>query len=54
VTFKVEITKNRLSNIKASKNKRFIALEVIREPHQFGIPDLKTVEYSFFKAEGSG
>ena len=53
VTFKQELTKNKLTNIKASKNKRFIALEVTRDPHQFGMTDLKTLEYSFFKAEGS-
>jgi hypothetical protein len=33
VTFKQEYTKNRISSIKASKNKKFIALEVIRDPH---------------------
>ena len=33
VTFKQEYTKNRISSIKASKNKKFIALEVTRDPH---------------------
>ena len=33
VTFKQEYARNRISNIKASKNKKFIALEVTRDPH---------------------
>jgi hypothetical protein len=33
VTFKQEYTKNRISSIKGSKNKKFIALEVTRDPH---------------------
>lgn len=33
VTFKQEYTRNKISSIKASKNKKFIALEVMRDPH---------------------
>jgi hypothetical protein len=33
VTFKQEYTRNRISSTKASKNKKFIALEVTRDPH---------------------
>ena len=33
VTFKQEYTRNRISSVKASKNKKFFALEVTRDPH---------------------
>lgn len=42
------MTRAKLNQVKASKNKKFLVLEIIKE-HTYGVNELKTVEYIFFK-----
>jgi len=46
--YKLAPGKALLSQVKASKDKRFLALELVKD-NSYGFPELKTVEYVFFK-----
>jgi hypothetical protein len=51
VTFKVDTQRAKIGQVKPSKNKKFIAVELIKE-QPFGlVNELKTLEYVFFKAD---
>ena len=47
-TYKLAAGKARLTQVKASKDKKFLALELVKD-NSYGFPELKTVEYVFFK-----
>jgi hypothetical protein len=49
-TYKVEVVKSKINYVKPSKNKKFIAIEILKDPHPYGAVELKTVEYLFYKA----
>lgn len=49
-TYKVEIVKAKINQVKPSKNRKFIAIEMVKDPHPYGAIELKCVEYVFYKA----
>ncbi len=49
-TYSMAVVKAKLNQVKPSKNKKFIAIELLKDPHPFGAAELKTVEYLFYKA----
>ncbi|TNV72876.1 hypothetical protein FGO68_gene6745 [Halteria grandinella] len=51
VVFKIEWVKSRISKAKPAQSKKFTVLEILKDQHMYGMSELKTVEYVFFKNE---
>lgn len=49
VTFKVDSLKSKISKIKPSQNKKFTVIQIVKDQHMYGVAELKSVEFIFFK-----
>ena len=47
----MEVLKAKLNSVRPSKNRKFLVVELLKDPHPYGIPELKQVDFLFFKAD---
>lgn len=45
------MARSKIAKVKASQNKKFTVISIVKEQHMYGVAELKTVEFIFFKNE---